>query len=213
MHRASIADGRAFCLALVGDAFIVQDWRAEFAAFLSLADNVTLLAWSETLPDWQRDALHRIAISDHLSEGDRNAIRSRLFHFGGITVNGDVVCTPLAEGDLPAQAGAEPPTILCGIGPVRHIDKLAGDQELRCGVSGITLNFGDNGAGKSGYARVAKKLCLARVIDDLQGDVFAPQRPPRAEVRFRYCLPGQQEPEAGEWVDGDARPTQLARIS
>ena len=34
--------------------------------------------------------------------------------------------------------------------------QLSSDQELRCGVRGITLNFGDNGAGNSGYARVAK---------------------------------------------------------
>lgn len=95
---------------------------------------------------------------------------------------------------------------------MRHVDKLADDQELRCGVSGITLNFGDNGAGKSGYARVAKKLCLARVVDELQGDVFAPQRPPRAEVRFRHRLPDEQEPETGDWVDGDVRPAELAQM-
>jgi hypothetical protein len=173
---------------------------------------VTLLAWSETLSEWQRDALHRIAVSDHLSEGDHNAIRARLLHADGIADQGDVVCTPLAEADLPAQAGPEPSTILCGIGPVQHVDKLANDQELRCAVSGITLNFGDNGAGKSGYSRVAKKLCLARVVDELQGDVFAPQRTPPAEVRFRYRLPGEDEPEAGDWVDGNPRPAELAQM-
>jgi hypothetical protein len=173
---------------------------------------VTLSAWSETLPEWQRDALHRIAVSHQLSEEDRNAIRARLLHAGGIADQGDVVCTPHTEADLPAQAGPEPSTILCGIGPVQHVDKLANDQELRCAVNGITLNFGDNGAGKSGYARVAKKLCLARVVDDLQGDVFAPQRTPPAEVRFRYRLPGEVEAEAGDWVDGSPRPAELAQM-
>lgn len=63
---------------------------------------MTLLAWSEDLPDWQRDALHRIALSDHLSEADRDAIRARLLHSGGIVVEVDVACTPLIEADLPA---------------------------------------------------------------------------------------------------------------
>jgi hypothetical protein len=173
---------------------------------------MTLLAWSETLLEWQRDALHRIALSDHLSDEDNKAIRARLLHSGGIADQGDVVCTPLTTADLPAQVGPEPTTILCGIGPVQHVDKLANDQELRCALEGITLNFGDNGAGKSGYARVAKKLCLARVVDDLQGDVFAPQRTPPAEVRFRYRLPGDEEPEAGDWVDGNPRPAELAQM-
>lgn len=173
---------------------------------------MTLLAWSEGLADWQSDALHRIAVSERLSEEDRNAIHDRLMHSAGIVVEGGVAITPLSQADLPAQEEAAEPTILCGIGPVRHVDKLANDQELRCGVSGITLNFGDNGAGKSGYARIAKKLCLARVVDDLQGDVFAPQRHPRAEIHFRYRLPGAVEPVEADWSDGDARPQPLSHM-
>jgi hypothetical protein len=86
----------------------------------------------------------------------------------------------------------------CGIGPVEHVDRLAAGQELRFGVSGITLIYGDDGTGKSGYARVAKKLCLARVVDPLQGDVFADQASPLARVRVRYRLPGAAEPQAEE---------------
>jgi AAA domain len=173
---------------------------------------MTLLAWSEALPEWQRDALRRIAVSDYLSDDDRAAIRARLLHAGGVGQQGDVACTPLTQTDLPTRIGAEPSTILCGIGPVQHVDKLANDQELRCAINGITLNFGDNGAGKSGYARVAKQLCLARVVDELQGDVFAPQSTPPAQVRYRYRLPGDEEPEAGDWVDGQPRPSELAQM-
>lgn len=173
---------------------------------------MTLLAWSEELPDWQRDALHRIAVSEQLSEEDRNAIKDRLMHSAGITIEADVAITPLSQADLPAREEVADPTVLCGIGPVRHVDKLANDQELRYGVSGITLNFGDNGAGKSGYARIAKKLCLARVVDDLQGDVFAVQRPPRAEIRFRYRLPGEEQPVRADWSDGDPRPQPLSHM-
>jgi hypothetical protein len=111
---------------------------------------MTLLAWSEGLSDWQRDALHRIAVSEQLSEEDRNAIKGRLLHSAGIAVEENVATTPLSQADLPAREEVVEPTILCGIGPVRHVDKLANDQELRYSVSGITLNFGDNGAGKSG---------------------------------------------------------------
>jgi len=121
-------------------------------------------------------------------------------------------CTPLVEADLPAAADGGEPTILCGIGPVQHVDKLAEDQELRFGRRGMTENFGDNGTGKSGYARVAKKLCVARVIDDLQGDVYAAQASPRAQVRFRYLPPRAQEPVTEVWTDGDPRPAALSRM-
>lgn len=173
---------------------------------------MTLLAWSQELPEWQRDALHRIALSDTLNDADRAAICTRLRHAHGLLVEGDILCTPLVEADLPAAADGSEPTILCGIGPVHHVDKLAEDQELRCGRRGITENFGDNGTGKSGYARVAKKLCVARVVDDLQGDVYAAQASPRAQVRFRYLPPGAQEPVTEVWTDGDPRPSALSRI-
>lgn len=91
-------------------------------------------------------------------------------------------------------------------------DRLAAGQELRFGVDGITLIYGDNGSGKSGYSRIAKKLCLARVVDPLQGDVFANQASPPARVRVRYRLPGAAEPQAEDWVDGMPRPASLSRM-
>jgi hypothetical protein len=173
---------------------------------------VTLLSWSEELPDWQRDALRRIALSDWLADEDRDAIRTRLKHAHGIAVGDDTACTHLAEAHLPAAADGDEPTILCGIGPARHVDRLAGEQELRFGINGITLMYGDNGSGKSGYTRITKKLCLARVVDDLRGDVFADQATPPAEVRVRYRPAGTAEPVIQDWQDGEPRPAALARM-
>jgi hypothetical protein len=173
---------------------------------------VALVAWSVDLPDWQRDALHRIALCDALGDADRAAVRTRLFHAHGVAVEGETDCVPLSEADLPAAGDAAEPVILCGIGPVRHVDKLADNQELKCAPVGITLNFGDNGTGKSGYSRVSKKLCVARIVDDLQCDVFAEGPVPSAQVRFRYRLPGHQEPETGNWTDGDPRPAVLGQM-
>jgi hypothetical protein len=123
---------------------------------------VNLLEWSEQLPDWQRDALRRIAISGHLSDPEKTAILARLKRAHGIVFGGDHECVALGASDLPADAGGTNPTILVGIGPVRHVDQLATDQELQFALRGITLVYGDNGSGKSGYARIAKKLCHAR---------------------------------------------------
>lgn len=173
---------------------------------------MTLLRWSQGLPDWQCDALRRIATSETLGDEDRAAICARLKHAQGIAVEGDTTCVPLAEADLPAEADGGEATVLCGIGPVQHVDRLAAGQELRFGIDGITLIYGDNGTGKSGYARIAKKLCLARVVDRLQGDVFAEQGAPPARVRVRYRLPSTAEPQQEDWVDGQPRPAALTRM-
>ncbi len=172
-----------------------------------------LLEWSHDLPGWARDALRRIALGETLSEADIEAVGQRLMHAHGIAVDGDTTCVPLVEDHLPIAAGVPAPTILCGIGPVRHVDRLVGGQELRFALGGITLVYGDNGSGKSGYARIAKKLCRARVVDDLRGDVFADQREPPAEVRVRYRLPGDEQAQTEDWRDGMPGPTALARMS
>lgn len=172
---------------------------------------MSLLQWSQDRPDWQRDALRRIATCEHLSVEDREAVSLRLRHAHGIAVQGDMACTPLAAGHLPQAEDGSAPTILCGIGPVRHLDRLAEDQELRFAVNGLTLVFGDNGTGKSGYARAAKKLCLARVVDELRGDVFAAQASPPAQVRIRYQLPGAPQTQTEDWTDGQERPAALTR--
>ncbi|MBU1212900.1 MAG: AAA family ATPase [Alphaproteobacteria bacterium] len=172
----------------------------------------TLLEWSADLPEWARDALRRIAVSDALPQEDRDAVKARIRIAQGIAVNGEHPCVPLGEDHLPAAAGDGGATILCGLGPVQNVDRLANDQELRMAVEGITLVYGHNGSGKSGYARVAKKLCQARVVDALRGDVFADAPAPPAEARVRYRMPNQEVREE-RWLDGEAALTALKRIN
>jgi hypothetical protein len=173
---------------------------------------MSLLAWSEERPDWLRDALRRIAVSGEVGDADREAILIRLRHAHGITVDSDVTCIPLAADHLPQDGEAIAPTLMCGIGPLCNVDRLAQDQHLRFGLNGITLVFGDNGTGKSGYARVAKKMCRARVVDDLRGDVFAAQISPAATVRVRFCGPGEEDPKDVDWTEGQPAPEPLSRI-
>ncbi|MGJ5134354.1 hypothetical protein [Bradyrhizobium oligotrophicum] len=173
---------------------------------------MSLLVWSEDRPEWQRDALRRIAVSGQITETDRDAIYARLRHAHEIAVESDLACTPLAADHLPPVTDTVEPTLLCSIGPVSNVDRLAADQQLRFGVDGITLVFGDNGTGKSGYARIAKKMCRARVVDELRGNVFAEQASPAAAARFRFCLPGDEEPQDADWIDGDAAPEALSHI-
>ena len=51
---------------------------------------------------------------------------------------------------------------LLGIENVRHINFLAPDQALRLAPDGLTIVYGDNGAGKTGYGRIVRQVCQAR---------------------------------------------------
>jgi hypothetical protein len=173
---------------------------------------MNLLEWTATLFGWQQDALRRLSLNLDLSDEDRAAIMARVKHANGINAGDDVACVPLGADDVPPEGNDADWPILLGIGPVSHVDKLASDQELRCATDGLTLNFGDNGSGKSGYARIAKKLCYARKIDELCGDVFAIPPEPPPEVRFRYKYAADQEPTIVQWQQGAPLPQDLSRL-
>lgn len=72
------------------------------------------------------------------------------------------------------------------LGPVQNIDRLAGGQKLRMAPVGITLVYGENGSGKSGYTRITKRLCRSLTMDQLRGNVFeASGGPMRVHVRYQ----------------------------
>ncbi len=43
-----------------------------------------------------------------------------------------------------------------------HVNAIAENQHLPFRASGMTVIYGDNGSGKSGYSRVLKRACRAR---------------------------------------------------
>jgi len=52
--------------------------------------------------------------------------------------------------------------ILKSLGNLRYVNKIDPSQRLTFSPTGMTIIFGNNGTGKSGYARVFKKACFCR---------------------------------------------------
>lgn len=69
---------------------------------------------------------------------------------------------------------------------VRHINRLASQQALTLAADGLTIVYGDNGAGKTGYGRIVRQVCQARgPAPTLRGNVFqSTQVPGSADVVF-----------------------------
>ena len=122
---------------------------------------------------------------------------------------------PIAEEHLNQAASNNPRTVLASLGPVRHVDRLSPDQPpLRFAVNGITLVYGANASGKSGYCRIARQLCRSLSPVDLRGDVYdaAASAPPEVAVAFR--VGGDDQPkEELTWCADQDPPAELSRIS
>src|SRR3546814_12979874 len=79
-------------------------------------------------------------------------------------------CNEFDEACLAPAIDAAEVALLCSIGPLDHVDRLAPAQQLKFALDGLTIIFGENGSGKSGYARAARRLCTPRIASKLLGD-------------------------------------------
>ena len=70
--------------------------------------------------------------------------------------------SPLAEEHIAPQRLAGKPVAITGLRDPLGVNALAGGQGLTFAASGLTIVYGDNGSGKSGFVRVLKSACRSR---------------------------------------------------
>lgn len=163
---------------------------------------------------WARDALRRHALVTNfeLDAGGRSEVLKRVRLAAGIGDDQNCDHTLFTADHLQGSA-AGPRTLLVSLGSVKNLARLAAGQTLSFAIDGITLVYGDNGTGKSGYCRITKKLCRSLTSDDLLGDVFTGGAKPPAEVSVRYLSDGDAGPKTELWRDGTPPPPAIANIS
>lgn len=69
---------------------------------------------------------------------------------------------PLSSEHLPAAPTSGEEVILVALREMENVNLIQKDHVLRFSEAGITVIYGKNGSGKSGYARVIKRACRAR---------------------------------------------------
>lgn len=142
----------------------------------ALAD---LLTWAERRPAWQRDALRRLVTGETLDD-------QVIVELTELCLDTARTHTPIAQSHIVAETSAAEPISLVSIKNPTAINALASQQELSFESTGLTVIYGDNGSGKSGYVRVLKHACRSRdekfaIHRDLEDKTDTPQS---AEICF-----------------------------
>lgn len=173
-----------------------------------------LIEWAEKQKPWQQDALRKAAQSTVISEQRNQEIISLLKKEHGILIEGveQLECIPLDSSHIKPRSDDSPKTLLCSLGNVKNVDRLAEDQLLRFALDGITLIYGENGSGKSGYCRITKALCRSKDTEPLKGNIYDPAEKKPATVEIKYQI-GDQPPRPITWEEGSPSPQQIAHIS
>lgn len=165
-----------------------------------------IVAWSAARPAWQQQALRHLAQSDQLSTVQLDELYK-------LVLDGGAAASPVSESDLRSPKSQAAAVTLKAVSKPEDVNALAADQTLSFEKAGLTIIYGDNGAGKSGYARILKHACRAR-IDSKAAPIIpniytAAPGTPRANVS--YVVNGQNK--NADWQLGQASPPELSAVS
>ena len=180
-----------------------QDIQATSSEATALA---SIVAWSADCPVWQRDALRRLCSKDRLDEADLAALMA--------ICKGDASsAVPIDVTHVGDPSAASAIVTLQALHTIKHVNALADGERLTFDKIGVTIIYGDNGSGKSGYARVLKKVCRARSpkADPILPNIYAngTSGPPSATVEFR--VGGQNR--TADWTGGQSPDPMLSAVS
>ena len=122
-----------------------------------------ILVWAaEKLSPWQRDALRRLFQKQELTEQDMDDLYAMLKSARCLPDTKKRQPVPLAKEHLPAVGKTAEPVVLKAMRELKNVNRIAEGQKLEFKPKGITVIYGENASGKSGYFRVLKHACRAR---------------------------------------------------
>ena len=122
-----------------------------------------ILKWTEGLPIWQRHAARCLFEKENGLSSDDYAELYKLFKAShGFLYSTTITPVPLAASHLPVNAAKGKPIVLKAMRNLINVNRIAPDQTLTFATTGMTIIYGPNSSGKSGYSRVLKRACRAR---------------------------------------------------
>jgi hypothetical protein len=170
-------------------------------------------AWSDDQPVWQGDAMARLFDNGALSETDLEDLFAILKAEHGIEDPKKRIAKKLSAAQIPAPTVSGDQITLHALKDLANVNKIAEKQRLAFANHGLTVIYGDNGSGKSGYSRVLKRACRARdQKEPIHPDAYLPAaKTGTAKATFEVSINGT--PQELSWTDGQPAPDALSSLA
>ncbi|MCX5646107.1 MAG: AAA family ATPase [Phycisphaerae bacterium] len=174
----------------------------------------SIIKWArEELPPWQGDAVRRLLSQDALTEANKDELLLQIKAIYGLA-GGDAAPVPIAPnyGDTSGVPQVRARVVLKAMKGLCNVNAIPDDSNLPFGHEGLTVIYGENGAGKSGYARVLKRACKARdTKEQIHPNVFGGCSGPAAAT-FKVSVNDDPDKEL-QWQDNGTVIDVLANIA
>lgn len=172
-----------------------------------------IFEWTKAIPAWQSDAVARLLAKQALDAGDIDDLFALLKSAHGI--NDEKGRTPaiLTADQIPAPAKNLSQVTLLAIKNLVNVNAIAENGRLPIAPVGLSVIYGDNGSGKSGYSRVLKRACRARdqMEQILPNANLPPGKAGHPQAAFEIEIDGSAKEV--DWVMGKLAPSELSTFS
>jgi energy-coupling factor transporter ATP-binding protein EcfA2 len=172
-----------------------------------MSGRALLIQWANDQDDWVREIVASVLESNTELRVDKiQAAYEHLLVEKGLA-SGDRPATPaLVERAAPGRI--EEPLALVSIANVKNVNALASEQSIAFNPR-LTVLFGRNGCGKTGYARIMKRLSSVRSEQRILPNISLGSGGGQAEAQVAYRLGAVEQTCA--WK-GEAGVAPLTRI-
>ena len=130
-----------------------------------LASDIT--KWLMQRPAWQQEAVERQLKKGDLSDSDIDEIASMLK-----SSTGPIPSTTPTFSGLQGVGQNSEALRLVSIGDIQGIESLKPFRPLGFGEGNLSVIYGHNGSGKSGYTRILKRICGHPRANQLRHNIF-----------------------------------------
>lgn len=175
-----------------------------------------ILLKAKDWPDWQRDALRRLAEQGALRDADRADMLNAVKVKHELSTTPPPEAKPLGAEHLSNTAANQPRLVIEALSDAQNVNALKPGEKLDFLTTGLTLIYGANGSGKSGYTRIFKKACAARSAEDIIANVFEPdyKTKPTATAKFHIAekTAAAETKEVVSWLANTDTPAKLRQV-
>lgn len=124
-----------------------------------------IIAWGLERSGWQQDVLVALANGEQYGPAQITAVVDEVL--------AGTNSSPTQEAkSIQMKSAVVEQVDLTAVADLRGVNALVDGQRLSFATTGITVIYGDNGSGKSGYARLIKAMVKARHRSDILPNVY-----------------------------------------
>lgn len=144
-----------------------------------------ILEWVGTLPKWQQKLSYTLIDKKNITEEELEVIY-QLFKVEMGLSDGNLLNYNIQKQDYETEEAHD--IKWRGVGNLHGVNKLKTGPVL-CVSDGLTVVYGENGSGKSGYTRLLNNAFISRGDQDILHDIYS-DSPEEVSADFQFSVDG-----------------------